>query len=424
MSHLSPQIVKDYLRYGVPDKKNGETLADLKRSSVFRPGKVADGHSLFLMVRRRALGFWIGQYRNGSSFNSTGLGSAAEVSPAAARRRWEDYRAARRNGTLHGALRDQLHGGVEGAGRAATGASTGAGSSHNREFGTAVVDYLVNHANEWGPKQLSQKRHLVETYLRPIANVRCRRLTAADIAAVIRPVWTGTGSNRGTRLLGLIANTLGAEEVSPNPAAWITMRNHLSKDPAPKVPHASMSWKDVPTLWSKLAADDAPAARAFKLLTLCGTRADETLSADWREFDLDAKIWTIPAAHRKLKKVDKANPDNFHKVPLSDATIAVLGPKGQALVFKPSRGVKLGNDAFDNVFKPLGFIDPVQHKPATVHGMRSTLGDWGRDNKLSDDVDDCALAHKQVGKRASYFRATRFDERRELADAWAAYVTK
>ena len=89
MSHLSPQIVKDYLRYGVPDKKNGETLADLKRSSVFRPGKVADGHSLFLMVRRRALGFWIGQYRNGSSFNSTGLGSAAEVSPAAARRRWE-----------------------------------------------------------------------------------------------------------------------------------------------------------------------------------------------------------------------------------------------------------------------------------------------------------------------------------------------
>jgi len=110
-------------------------------------------------------------------------------------------------------------------------------------------------------------------------------------------------------------------------------------------------------------------------------------------------------------------------VPLSDAAIAALGTPGQGLVFKPSRGAQLGNDVLADTFKPCGFIDPVQKRPAVVHGLRSTFGDWGRDNGWSDAVVDCALAHKQVGVRKSYFRSSLFEERRKLHDAWASYVT-
>jgi len=288
-----------------------------------------------------------------------------------------------------------------------------------------VAAYLEAHRGEWGPAQYATKLQIVRDYLAPIAHVRCNRLTVADIVAVVRPKWTGTGSNTGTRLRGFIENTLGAEGVQPNPAAWATLKHHLASGSAPKIPHPSMNWKDAPALWAKLAGDESPAARALKLLVLCGTRADETPAADWSEFDLGEHVWTIPAAHRKLKRAQKADPKNFHKVPLSDAAVALLSRSNDrdGLVFKPSRGVRLGNDALRNVYEPLGFIDPVQKRTAVVHGLRSTFGDWGRENGQSDEVVDCALGHKQVGVRASYFRSSRFDERRKLHDAWAAYVT-
>ena len=47
--------------------------------------KIADGNNLYLVVRN-GRGFWVLQYRDGQKIRSKGLGSAAKLSPAQARR--------------------------------------------------------------------------------------------------------------------------------------------------------------------------------------------------------------------------------------------------------------------------------------------------------------------------------------------------
>src|SRR5262249_35000985 len=83
--------------------------ADVKRLIASGESKkVADGRGLYLLTRQ-GRGYWVYQFRddkaigrNGKSqpFRSVGLGSAATVSPKAARDKRDDYAVARRNGTL------------------------------------------------------------------------------------------------------------------------------------------------------------------------------------------------------------------------------------------------------------------------------------------------------------------------------------
>ena len=62
-----------------------------------------------------------------------------------------------------------------------------------------------------------------------------------------------------------------------------------------------------------------PSHLALKLLIATGQRVEEVLQANWREFDLTEKLWTIPAERRKNRH-DMTEP---HIVPLTDFHIAL-----------------------------------------------------------------------------------------------------
>jgi integrase len=62
-------------------------------------------------------------------------------------------------------------------------------------------------------------------------------------------------------------------------------------------------------------------ANAIRFLALTGARKSEVLSARWEMFDLEAGVWTKPAAFTKQRK--------YHRVPLSAGAIAVLGDMRQ-----------------------------------------------------------------------------------------------
>src|SRR5207302_11459567 len=55
---------------------------------------------------------------------------------------------------------------------------------------------------------------------------------------------------------------------------------------------------------------------AIRLLTLTLARRNEVAGAQWNEFDLQARLWTIPAVRAKAK--------HLHVVPLTDDAFAVL----------------------------------------------------------------------------------------------------
>ncbi len=61
---------------------------------------------------------------------------------------------------------------------------------------------------------------------------------------------------------------------------------------------------------------DQSAANCLRLLLLTGSRAGETLRAEWKEFDLTRGVWTKPSHHTKQKKTEH--------VPLSAPALDLL----------------------------------------------------------------------------------------------------
>ena len=132
----------------------------------------------------------------------------------------------------------------------------------------------------------------------------------------------------------------------------------------------------------------------------------------WEEVDLDNAIWTVPGERMKAGLP--------HRVPLSDAAVAVLNTVqglDSQLVFP---GQKRGRPMHDvTIAAPLKRLD----MQGTVHGMRSTFRDWAAERtSLPREIAEMCLAH-EVGDAVerAYRRTDLFDKRRKLMDQWARF---
>jgi len=153
---------------------------------------------------------------------------------------------------------------------------------------------------------------------------------------------------------------------------------------------------------------------AIELLVLTATRSSEVRLADWREVDLDAKTWTIPAARMKMQEE--------HVIPLSDRATEVLqqakalGDDG--LIFPGMRsGRPMSDMTMSKLVKELGYS-------VDIHGFRTSFRTWVQEQtNTAHEVAERALAHKTTNKvEAAYARSDLFEKRRKLMDAWASYL--
>ena len=112
--------------------------------------------------------------------------------------------------------------------------------------------------------------------------------------------------------------------------------------------------------------------------------------------------------------------DTEHRVPLSDAALAVLERvhrlSGGRIFESSRRGRPLSDMTLAAVLKRLGV-------PVTVHGMRSTFRDWAEEmTGFPHEVKEAALAHTVRNKvEAAYRRTDLFDKRRDLMDQWGRF---
>lgn len=106
-------------------------------------------------------------------------------------------------------------------------------------------------------------------------------------------------------------------------------------------------------------------ALATRFAILTAARSGEVRGASGDEIDLQAKLWTVPAARMKAGKE--------HRVPLSHAAISLLEclPRKGTLVFPGHvRGRQLSDMSLTAVLRRMGRGD------ITVYGFRSTFRDW------------------------------------------------
>ena len=117
-----------------------------------------------------------------------------------------------------------------------------------------------------------------------------------------------------------------------------------------------------------LRSRDGISARALELTILTAGRTGEVIGARWSEFDVEAKVWTIPAERMKGGRE--------HRVPLNDRAIAILTalPRegdGDGFVFIGARAYRpLSNMAMLERMRGLrpGYV------PCTASAARSAIG--------------------------------------------------
>jgi integrase len=383
--------------------------------------KIADGRSLYLIVRG-GRGYWVHEYREGKKRRSRGLGSAADVSPAAARRARDAFAVRRRDGA------DALMTGTAAVPATPTQAPA---AVTNKLFGDAHSTYRKNHADEWSPHQQEQIARLFKNHTQPLDGLRVASITTAQVADVLRPIWRGPSAGQGARLRQLMERAFRAAKVAPNPASWDALQDELSRKTVKAKAHASMSYQDLPAFMVELAnattrqrkpgagrppsvtaADYGTVSRCFRFAILTAVRSGEAIGADWSEFDLAKREWTIPAARMKM--------DVPHTVPLSDAAIALLGtPKKTGRVFTVST-TRTGAINKDGLYKHL----TDYRTGLTVHGFRSSFATWAEEAGHKPNAIEAALAHaKGDATTRAYLRSSLLPARRTLMVEWANYVS-
>ena len=292
-------------------------------------------------------------------------------------------------------------------------------------FREAAAQALEANRGRWrNAKTVANWDTSLETYAYSLFGDRRVDLVGReDVLRVLTPIWSTKpeiGRKVRTRIRQVLAWCQAHNYIENNPAGEAisaalpstrSMKRHFRALPYGEVAAA------LETIEASGASVSARACLRFVVLTAC--RSGEARGATWSEIDLDAREWRIPAERMKTAAE--------HRVPLSDATLAVLESvrplRGTAdLVFpSPLRASRpLSDMTLTKVLRDTGLADR-----ATVHGFRAAFRTYAAERtSFPHAVCEQALAHA-VGSdvERSYARSDLFDKRRQLMDQWAQFAT-
>lgn len=370
------------------------------------PGRTVDSDGLALKVGASGAASWEYRYQIGGKRRAMGLGPVRGLTLAQARERRDQMRALVREGIDP---LEQAPALVEA--RAAT-------------FDEAAKAYIEAHRSGWrNAKHAQQWANTLKQYASPKLGTKApEEITVADVLAVLRPIWTEvpeTASRVRNRIELVIDSHFALHgTTTANPARWKGTLDKLlpKRTKASKGHHAAMPYADLPAFMRRLRTERASlSAKALELTILTACRTSEVLLADWSEFDLQARIWTIPGSRMKAARE--------HRVPLSDAAMALLAtlPTRSGWLFPGARqGRPLSNMAMAMMLRKIG------HADKTVHGFRSSFKDWSSEEAYASNiVSEMCLAHT-IGNavEAAYRRGDLLEKRRALIQEWSDYLSK
>ncbi|MCQ1775352.1 integrase arm-type DNA-binding domain-containing protein [Neorhizobium galegae] len=369
-------------------------LTDTKIKAIKEPGVYADGAGLYLRMHAAGSKSWFFIYTRAGKRREIGLGGFAGTAPvslAIARRKADDLRALLAEG------RDPH-------------AEKTVRKSGDRTF-RKIAERFIADRDDWQAHTRKEwERHLFEHAVslgdRPIGDIDTDMIEAA-----LRPIWEkkpATGQRvRGKLEAVLDYATAKRMRTGDNPARWSGHLEHILAK-ASRVTgsnHAALSHENVPSFLAVLG--ERALERLIKFIVLTAVRSGEARLADWSEFDLPAKTWTIPKERTKTGKE--------LVVPLTDEALAALPEAGEEFVFVED------GEPFSIMAMP-NWI--AKNKPGvTVHGFRSAFRDYAGDcTDFPREIAEMALGHK-VGNAVeqAYRRGDALQKRRELMQAWAEY---
>jgi integrase len=385
------------------------------------PGRHTDGkggaRGLMLCVESRTSAHWLLRYQVNKVIRHMGLGSARDLSLAAARQKasQERERIARNIDPL------ELKRKERDAQRQA--------EAKRITFRQAAERYHEAHAAGWTSAMYADEfLASLQRWVYPhIGNLDVAAIDKDAVLKVLeQPLRMGGGifwiqhavtadrvRNRIERVLDFAA--VRGFRIGDNPARW---RGYLEEAlPAPRklrpVTHLpAVAYTDVPKLMAKL--DTSVVGQCLRFIILTAARMGEAVNARWDEINMEAAEWTIPASRMKSRRE--------HVVPLSAPALELV----RSLYREDSPYLFLGRTPGTAVAQA-AVLQALRRTGcnATVHGFRSAFRDWcGDRTAFAREVAEAALAHI-VGDKAeqAYRRGNALGKRRKLMEQWATFCT-
>lgn len=391
-------------------------------------GKYADGNGLYLFVQPNLTKTWVFRYTLGKR-RDMGLGSIDNLSAIDARQKALELKQMVAKGI------DPIDAKIQVIAQRADEKKTTIIT-----FEQAAKEYIDLNRSSWkNEKHIQQWENTLTTYVYSIfKDTPINEIGVSHVVKVLAPIWADIPES-ANRIRGRIETILYYAKgvgyrTGENPATWKGNLEFIlpAKNRTKRIkPQPALPYENIQEFMAELRARTGIASRALELAILTAMRSGAVRLATWSEFDLEKKIWDIPADHMKGKIAFRAA--------LSNAAIAMLKvvPRmvGTNLVF-PSPRDELKSLSDNTLKKVIELInmervekglpawkDPKQDREIVPHGFRSTFRDWGSETtSYPHEMQEIALAHAQGDKtEAAYRRGDMLIKRQQMMEDWAQY---
>jgi len=361
---------------------------------------LCDGKGLNLEIRPSGSKAWYLRYRENGKERTLVIGGYPAMSLSDARNR-----------------RDELKSGASGPGAIL--------HTHNLPtFRDVAMEWMETQSGHWVPRHAANVRRILDARLFPaIGNRPLKEITAPELLAALRIVEDKglvETARRTRQVFSLVARygvAIGTCDFDVSAALVGTLRPHTPKPIA-----AFTKIEDIRRLIRAMKEYKGSmvvrTALWFSLYTLA--RPGEVRHAEWEEIDLEKATWSIPA-----EKMKRRQP---HVVPLCRQAVELLEvlreKTGRGRYIFPSalspKGTEpMSNNAIRTALRRMGF----SNEEMTAHGFRSLGSTRLNEMGFRPDVIEAALAHTRGGVRGIYNRAEYLEERRNMLQEFADYIT-
>lgn len=243
----------------------------------------------------------------------------------------------------------------------------------------------------------------------------------ADVIALIRRVEkrgsVATAVKVRQRMSQVFSYAIATGVIEANPTAEM---HAVTEGMGQHKPHPFLPFSEMPKTMAAIrdCASGHQLKAALMLMIYTASRPGEVRHAEWSEINLDAAIWTTPAAKMKMRR--------NHSVPLSTQAIAILesmlpitGDKRYVFINRNSPTAPIGTNYANNVMDSCG-LTGIQ----SPHGFRHLFSTEMNGRGYNRDWIERQLAHADASIiRDVYNHAAYLEQRRAMMQEWADLIT-
>ncbi len=302
-------------------------------------------------------------------------------------------------------------------------------ATEKNAFEAVALEWYEVKKEEWRESHAIKQLQLLNRDMMPFfAKRQINEITASEVWEVLKKLETRGLRDTTIRAKGILSQifcygvatgrceydvTAGLKGIFKKP-----QRQNFATITDTKLIGKFMRDIDLYTKESKRTSLITQLALKLTIYTLC--RSNEICNAEWKEFDFEKNLWTIPANKMKMNKE--------HIIPLSRQALEVIEElrpytEHREYLF-PSDRSKTGVIAGESLLKSLRVMG-YDKETLTIHGLRAMASTLLNEQGYNPDIIEKALAHTDKNEvRAIYNRAEYLEHRRVMLQEYADYLDR